>query len=104
MSHKNYNSTYRRNNRHRNNDPLWLMLGGVGLVAIAFFFVFLGKPSAKAPVEVAGAPSLKVDKDQVDLGDEKLGQTVKVSFDITNVGDQPLRFSKEPYVEVKEGC
>ena len=30
--------------------------------------------------------------------------TVEVSFEITNTGDQPLRLSEPPYVEVVEGC
>ncbi len=59
---------------------------------------------SKAQVEVKGSPSLKVDKDNVDLGDEKLGNTVAVTFQVTNIGDQPLRFSEQPYVEVVEGC
>jgi hypothetical protein len=29
---------------------------------------------------------------------------VEVSFQLTNVGDQALRFSKAPYIEVLEGC
>jgi hypothetical protein len=81
---------------------LFLSLGGIILIGIAFLLA--GKPQPKAAIEVTGAPSLKVDKEQVDLGDEKLGSTVKVSFLLTNVGDQPLRFSKDPYVEVVEGC
>ena len=51
-----------------------------------------------------GAPSLKVDQDKVDLGDVPLGKTVTVSFQLSNVGDQPLRFNQAPYVEVVEGC
>ena len=59
---------------------------------------------AKAAIEVNGSPSMKVDKEQVDLGDVKLGQTVEVTFQVTNVGDQPLRFEEQPYIEVVEGC
>ena len=29
---------------------------------------------------------------------------VRTVVTVTNVGDKPLRFAKEPYVEVKEGC
>jgi len=81
---------------------LFLSLGGVILIGIALLII--GKPQPKTAVEVAGAPSLKVDKEQVDLGNEKLGSTVKVDFLLTNIGDKPLRFSKDPYVEVVEGC
>ena len=55
-------------------------------------------------IEVTGAPSLKVDQDTVSLGDINLGRTVNVSFLLTNVGDKPLKFSKAPYIEVKDGC
>jgi hypothetical protein len=61
-------------------------------------------PSASFTPEAKGAPRLKADKQKVDLGNVKLGQTVQVSFDITNTGDQPLRFAKDPFVEVVEGC
>ena len=72
----------------------------------AAFLILRGNqnPQTLAAIEVQGTPSLKVDKEQVDLGDVTLGQTVKVSFHLTNVGDQPLRFSEQPYVEVVEGC
>jgi hypothetical protein len=80
-----------------------ITLAGAAILIIAAFFVFQKKPAAFAP-EVTGGPSLKADKQMVDLGDVKLGQTVQVSFEISNVGDQPLKLSETPYVEVKEGC
>jgi hypothetical protein len=55
-------------------------------------------------VEVQGAPKLKLDQPKIDLGDVKLGQTVSASFTVSNVGDQPLKFSEAPYIEVIEGC
>jgi len=84
---------------------VFFALGGVFLVGLAFF-IFQGSQNSQsvAAIEVHGAASLKVDKEQVDLGDVQLGQTVKVSFQLTNVGDQPLRFSEQPYIEVVEGC
>jgi hypothetical protein len=54
--------------------------------------------------EVTGAPRLKVDKESIDLGDRKVEQLVSVSFEISNVGDQLLRFTQQPYIEVAEGC
>lgn len=81
---------------------------GVGLITLALIsvvaFMVSGSAQPKAEVTVKGAPSLNVDRNQVDLGDVKLGQTVAVSFVIANVGDKPLRFSEPPYIEVVEGC
>ncbi|PKO16633.1 MAG: hypothetical protein CVU39_07360 [Chloroflexi bacterium HGW-Chloroflexi-10] len=87
----------------RNQLPLFLALGGIAVLLIAAFFAFQKKATPYTP-EVSGTPSLKVDKERVDLGEVKLGQTVQVSFGLKNVGDQPLKFSDVPYVEVKEGC
>ena len=94
----------------RSTRPLWplaLIAGGllmVGLIAFAVWQAAGGNSLPKVAVEVAGAPSLKADKEKVDLGTIKLGQTVKVSFQIANVGDEQLRFTEAPYVEVAEGC
>jgi hypothetical protein len=54
--------------------------------------------------QVNGQPARQVDKEKVDFGDVKLGQTVEAKFAVTNVGDQPLRFTAKPYIEVIEGC
>jgi hypothetical protein len=83
-----------------------LVAAGVILVILAAVFA-LRRPAAPATAfapAVKGAPSIQADKDKVDLGDRKLGSTADVSFTVTNNGDQPLRFTKQPYVEVKEGC
>lgn len=85
----------------------WLFPLIVGMVLIGLaFFVLRGKLVAQplAAVEVQGAASLKVDQEQIDMGDVKLGRMVEASFRLTNVGDQPLRFTKPPYIEVVEGC
>ncbi len=85
--------------------PLLLAMGGLVLVLLGIFFALRNdKPAAPYTPESTGGPKLTVDSDRVDLGDQKLGNTVSVSFKLKNVGDQPLTFSKEPYVEVKEGC
>jgi cell division septal protein FtsQ len=84
---------------------LFLLLGGIVLVGLAFLFISR-RPASQplAAIEVQGAPSLKVNQEQVDLGNVELGRTVQVSFRLTNVGDQPLRFSELPYIEVVDGC
>jgi cell division septal protein FtsQ len=97
----------KKNLRHRKKKQLWPMIllfaGGILLVVGAVSA--LNKPAQpKAAIEVNGTPSLKVDKERVDLGNVKLGQTVEVKFQVMNVGDQTLRLTKAPYVEVVEGC
>jgi len=84
--------------------PFLFMLGGVILLGLTAFMLWGGKASSKVAVEVQGAPALKVDREEVNLGDVKLGRTVEVSFQVANVGDKPLRFAESPYVEVREGC
>jgi hypothetical protein len=98
-NHKKY-----RHGHKRTAWPMLLLLGGGVLLIIGAIFA-LRKPSqASAEIAVSGRPSIKVDTEKVDLGDVKLGRTVEVDFEITNVGDQTLRFTKTPFVEVLEGC
>jgi hypothetical protein len=96
----------RRMKRNQKNRwmPVLLGLGGLALLVLAVLSFRGGNSGSKAGVEVNGSPSLKVDKEQVDLGDVKLDRTVEVTFKLTNVGDQPLRFNDQPYIEVVEGC
>ncbi len=92
-----------RHHRKKQSWPMILLLGGGVLLIIGAIFAFR-KPEPKVAVEVSGSPSLKVDQQKVDLGEVKLGRTVDVKFELMNVGDQPLRFSKVPYIQVVEGC
>jgi hypothetical protein len=100
-------SVYKNHKRHHKKKqpwPLILLFAGGLLLVIGAVFAFTRPPSSKAAIEVTGSPALKVDKEKVDLGNVKLGQTVEVKFQILNVGDQTLRFTKAPYVEVAQGC
>ena len=93
--------------RRKNQQIRWplIMLVSSGVLLIFGVLLAFNRPSQpKAAIEVSGLPSLKVDQEKVDLGDVKLNKTVEVSFQLTNVGDQTLRFNKEPYIEVVEGC
>ncbi len=97
----------KQSHKHKRSNrliPLLFGLGGIALLALAGLAVWGGGSQPKAAIEVNGAPSLKVDKEKIDLGNITLGKTVQVTFRLTNVGDQPLRFSQAPYIEVKEGC
>ena len=87
--------------------PIWLLLiivAGLAFIVVAVVSSNNTAPTAQSTIEVKGAPALQVDKEKVDFGNVTLGQTVEVKFEVTNVGDQPLRFTKQPYVEVVEGC
>ena len=52
----------------------------------------------------SGSPSLTVDIEEINLGDIPVGQSVQAVFQLTNTGAQPLKFSKTPYIQVREGC
>lgn len=100
---------YRRKQSARRSIPMQLVLviGGVLLIAATMLVVWNNNRTGSAgnvSVEVKGQPSLKVDKETVDLGDVKVNELVSVSFQLSNVGDEPLRLSQKPFVEVVEGC
>ena len=90
--------------------PLILGIAGLVVIAAAVAFVIGNQQSDTIFAqddyvpEVVGQPSLRADRNEIDLGDVKLGKTVTASFVLTNVGDETLRFSEIPYVELKEGC
>lgn len=84
-------------------QPLLLALGGLLLLAVTFLSLSRESPGTSA-IEVRGAPSLKANQELIDLGELKVDQPAQASFTLTNVGDQPLEFSKAPYIEVVEGC
>lgn len=82
-------------------------VGGLVLLAAAAFAFWGNGGSGPSPIftpEVKGAPRLSADKQKIDLGDVKLGQTVQASFEIVNVGDRTLQLTQAPFVEVVEGC
>ncbi len=103
MSQNKHNKTL-RHHKQKQPWPVIMLLATGALLLIGAFFAFNRPSQSKAAIEVTGSPSLKVDKQKVDLGNIQLGQTVNVKFSLTNVGDQTLRFTKTPFVEVVEGC
>lgn len=78
--------------------PLLVILGGLLILAMALFFL-LNRPST-----AGGVPKLVADQPEINFGDVKLGQPVQASFTLTNTGSGTLRFSQEPYIEVRAGC
>lgn len=82
-----------------------LMIGaGLALVLLGVWAMDLGGLRSQTMLQVSGTPDLQVDKELVDLGEVKLGTPVEVSFELTNTGEGPLRFTKAPFVEAVEGC
>jgi hypothetical protein len=81
-----------------------MALAGLLLLLLAVLLGARRETPVNFEPEVRGGPSLKADREKVDLGDVRLGDWVEVSFDLTNVGDESLEFTKAPYVEVVEGC
>ena len=99
---KNYRTKYGRSKPKSSRKPLFLIIGGAVVLIIALIFAFQQpQPTTDTP---GGTPKLRADKELVDLGDIALGSTTKVTFQLSNTGDSTVRFIKEPYVEVKEGC
>lgn len=80
--------------------PLVMIGLGVLVVGVVLFNVL----NSGAAGSANGGPKLAVDKQEINLGDVKLGQTVSAAFTITNTGSAPLRFTEAPYIELKEGC
>ncbi len=80
----------------------WVVVAGVLLLIGGGLIMW---PSALAePPEVTGAPRLAVDQTVIDEGYIKLNKTVRTTFYLKNVGDQPLQILGEPQVELVEGC
>ena len=104
MSQRKYRQNSKKPKVQKRNWVPYLL--GLSLVLLAglVFFVLRKDAPPKAEVEVTGAPSLRVDQEKIDLGLMKFNQPAEASFQLTNVGDQTLRFSEDPYIEVAEGC
>lgn len=84
--------------------PLLVAGGGLLLVLATVWATRGDNSTSQAPVEIAGAPSLKVDQEKIELGDVRLGEWVSASFELTNIGDQPLKITGQPFIEVAAGC
>jgi len=99
---------YRRQKRF---PIFWVLaIGGLLLVAGAILLIRPGGGSSGggtatlAPIQVQGQAAIRVDRQEINFGDVKLNVQKTFTITVTNVGDQPLRFTEAPYIEVVEGC
>lgn len=99
MSNKFKDSKRRKQQKKATYPVVWFAGGGVLLIAAALFLVFGGFSDSGS-----GTPVLTVDQQTIDYGDVKLNTNLTFEIKVTNTGDGTLRFNKEPYVEVLEGC
>lgn len=76
----------------------------IAVLGVAAVFAFLQTSSENYVPEVVGAPRLVVAQEHFDFGDVPLGQFVEAEFRVRNIGDQTLRLTDQPVVEVREGC
>jgi hypothetical protein len=88
---------------------LWLAVGGAVLLVIGGLSLVWpssdsGVVSLDVTPEVTGAPRLAVDQEVIDEGYIKLDKTIRTTFRLRNVGDEPLYVMGEPAVELVEGC
>lgn len=90
--------TKKRRRQQKQSFP-WLVvaIGGI-LVLIAGFLL------ARQDGGGGGTPSLAVDRQKIDYGDQHFGTELTFSIKVTNTGDGTLRFKEDPYIEVVEGC
>jgi len=95
MSKKNKN--YKR--QKKQNFPwLLLALGGILVAAAGFLFARQGGGDG------GGTPSIAVDQQKIEYGDQHFGTNLDFAIKVTNTGDGTLRFKEEPYIQVLEGC
>lgn len=113
-----HSKTRRKKSRTSLKQNLWLPVVVVGaLLLVGAAVVLFGQrnknetPSSGSnrfdsnfEPEVTGVPRVEVPEDFVDYGDVELGTTVTATFDVRNIGDQPLVILGEPQVELVEGC
>jgi flagellar basal body-associated protein FliL len=91
----------KKQKKQKQNNKLFLpliILGGVFLIAAAFYFANQGGRDG------GGTPSIAVDQQTIDYGDVKFGVNKTFAIKVTNIGDGSLRFQEQPYIEVLEGC
>ena len=82
-----------RPNQKINLPLLVIGLGAVLVIAVIFLFANRG-----------GTPAISVDPQKIDYGYVQFGSDESFKIKVTNTGSGSLRFQKDPFIEVLEGC
>ena len=88
----------KRHKRQKQKPFPWpfVVAGGILLLLAAFFFARQGGGG--------GTPSITVDQQKIDYGDQHFGTNLTFEIKVTNTGTGTLRFKEQPYIEIVEGC
>ena len=78
----------------------------VFLVAVFVLFVGLTTLTQTSAQTIQGTvgPRLQVDRDNLDLGNQPLGKTVRAAFTVKNVGDGTLKLDVPRVASLLTGC
>jgi len=98
MRKKQNRQKHTKHNQRQNFSWALLVLGGVFIAAAAFLFARQGGGDG------GGTPSIAVDQQKIEYGDQHFGTNLTFEIKVTNTGDGILRFKEEPYIQVLEGC
>ncbi len=96
----------RRQQEERNNNlktAIPVVAGIIILLAVGYAFFTQANQSSQ-PVTGAVGPRLQVDRDQIELGRQHLGNTVRAVFNLKNVGDGTLSLNVPRTVTLLQGC
>jgi hypothetical protein len=85
-------------------SPLLLGLGGLLLMGMASFILVRAAQPPTQNIPLVSGPRLQVDREIIDFGEVKMGIPIRASFKLTNIGNEPVRFVRQPYIQVLEGC
>lgn len=97
----------RRRQREERNKTLKtaipVIVGIFAVLAVGYSLFTQAKPARPANAGVVG-PRLQVDRDQIDLGKQHLGNTVRAVFNLKNGGDGTLNLNVPRTVTLLQGC
>jgi hypothetical protein len=96
----------RRQQEERNKNlktAIPVVAGIIILLAVGYAFFTQANQSSQ-PVTGAVGPRLQVDRDQIDLGRQPLGKSVRAVFNLKNVGDSTLNLNVPRTVTLLQGC